>query len=296
VEFAAVVGELYRLPPTEFTAARDRRVNEARAAGDRELSQRIGRLRKPTASAWLANLLVREQPEQLEQLLELGAAMREAQQSLSGEALKTLSRQRHSVIAALGREARRLAAATGHPVGPAAGVELEETLNRALADEPAAKLLREGRLTTALSPDAGGFGLATGPPPRQPAGPIAAPMITPPGMAAKPGTGQRDRRAAQQVAAADAVRRAEQDTEHAERTSVEAADAVQRHGEEAADLRRRLRELEGEVQRVRAEESLAQRELTRLQAQSDAAVKGVDAARRRLAQSRARMDRLADPR
>jgi hypothetical protein len=62
-----VAGELHGLLPDEFTAARDERVKTARAAGDGALAREIAKLRKPTQSTWLINLLWRDQREVLEQ-------------------------------------------------------------------------------------------------------------------------------------------------------------------------------------------------------------------------------------
>ncbi|MGW4517724.1 hypothetical protein ACWEO4_38520 [Streptomyces sp. NPDC004393] len=47
----AVADELYGLPPGEFTAVRDERAKAARAAGDRDLAERIRRMRRPTLAA-----------------------------------------------------------------------------------------------------------------------------------------------------------------------------------------------------------------------------------------------------
>ncbi|MBC3839789.1 hypothetical protein GXW82_04710 [Streptacidiphilus sp. 4-A2] len=71
-----IADALYALPPPEFTAARD--AAAARARGDHrpEVAERVHRLRRPTLGAWLANLLVREYPDEVRSLLELAAALR----------------------------------------------------------------------------------------------------------------------------------------------------------------------------------------------------------------------------
>lgn len=299
VDLEEVAAELYRLPPGEFTAVRDRRAKEARAAGSRDLAEQIKQLRRPTAAAWLANLLVREQREQVEQLLELGAALRAAQETLSGEALLALSRQRQLVVGALGREARRLAAATGAAVPADAGVGLEDTLRAALADDRAAQLLRAGRLTTALHPDAGGFDLAALPAPPQPAAGTAAPAPAPPGRTPPAPTAaqrsrerERERQARQQAAAQEAVRRAEREVEEADAAASAAGEVVQQQRADLADLQRRIAELQAESDRVRAEESLSQRELRRLQARLEAADQAAQQAAQHLAAAQAARDRL----
>ena len=52
------------------------------------------KLRRPTVSAWLVNLLAREDGGQMDELLELGQSLREAQRALDGDRLRELSAQR----------------------------------------------------------------------------------------------------------------------------------------------------------------------------------------------------------
>ena len=143
--------ELYGLPPEEFTGARDERVRAAREAGDRKLAAALGKLRRPTVSAWVLNLLIRDQPEVAEQLVELGAELRRAQEQLSGPALRELATQRQRLVSALVRSARKLAAEAGHPVSAATGFELEQTLHAALADPDVAAEVGSGRLAKPAS-------------------------------------------------------------------------------------------------------------------------------------------------
>jgi hypothetical protein len=110
VDFDAVIDELYALPREEFTAARDARAKAARAAGDRDLATAIGKLRKPTSAAWVANLLAREHPGEVHDLIELGAALRGAHATLDGATLQELSWQRHQVVHGLVQQARALGA------------------------------------------------------------------------------------------------------------------------------------------------------------------------------------------
>src|SRR5579884_1301289 len=78
VEYEQVADELYGLPPSQFTPARNTAAERARVAGDRKLADRIRRLRRPTTAAWLANLLTREYPDETGVLLQLGRGLREA--------------------------------------------------------------------------------------------------------------------------------------------------------------------------------------------------------------------------
>ena len=85
-----VAEQLYGLHPDAFVPARDDAVAEARQAGDRDLARAIARLRRPTRAAWLANLLARERPEQLDGLLALAGDLASAQRTLDGTALRAL--------------------------------------------------------------------------------------------------------------------------------------------------------------------------------------------------------------
>jgi hypothetical protein len=160
VDIDEAADQLYALAPGDFIEARDGLLRQARETGDRDLATAIAALRKPTAVAWLANQLARDRPEQLADFLALGPPLREASETLSGQALRDLSRQRQQLVAALVREARRVAA--GHP-GPRISEDvargLETTLHAALADPAAAASLAAGRLSGSLSHT--GFGAPT---------------------------------------------------------------------------------------------------------------------------------------
>jgi hypothetical protein len=150
-QLLATADELYGLLPEAFVAARDERVRGLRRDGQRARALAVKDLRRPSVAAWLVNALVRHRRGEVEQLLALGTALRQAQQSLDAAQLRELNRQRQAVLAAIGREARRLAQELGRPVSEQVAEEVEETLRAALADPAAANAVRSGRLTTALS-------------------------------------------------------------------------------------------------------------------------------------------------
>jgi hypothetical protein len=137
--------DLYALPPDEFVAARDEAVKQARASGDRQLAAAIAKLRRPTVGAWVLNRLARERPDLLDELVELGEALRSAQRDLRGEELRELTMQRRSVVSRLTREAARLAQ-RGYGRGDLPLSEIEATLTAALADPDVADQVRAGLL------------------------------------------------------------------------------------------------------------------------------------------------------
>jgi hypothetical protein len=146
-----IAWELYGLLPAEFTAARNAKAKEAKQAGDKDLAAAVTALGKPTMVGWLANQLIRQYPDEMHALLELGESLREATASLAGDQLKELSRQQRQVVYALVHQARGLAAAAGHPASEDTARGLEETLHAALADPAASQQLAAGRLTGVLS-------------------------------------------------------------------------------------------------------------------------------------------------
>ena len=75
MDLETVADELYGLRPADFTSARDAKAAEARTSGDRQLATQIKALRRPTTSAWLANLLARTRSEQVTQLLDMGESL-----------------------------------------------------------------------------------------------------------------------------------------------------------------------------------------------------------------------------
>jgi hypothetical protein len=148
---ADIATELYSLVPPEFTAARDAAARAARSDGDSELAAQLKALRRPPISAWLVNELVRKQGDELDALLDLGAELREAQQALDADELRTMTRRRQEVIRGLTELADAIAADAGQQVSDAARHEVEATLDAALADADAADAVRTGRLMRALS-------------------------------------------------------------------------------------------------------------------------------------------------
>jgi hypothetical protein len=145
-----VAEQLYGLPLEEFTATRDARAKELRAQGERDLARDVAALRRPTTAAWAVNQLVRARRDEVEQLLALGAALRDAQGAFAGEELRELNRQQHRVIAAIRQRARAVAALAGQRLTEVVGRQVEATLKAGMADPAAADAVRSGLLVSDL--------------------------------------------------------------------------------------------------------------------------------------------------
>lgn len=151
MEIDDVADELYGLDPADFVDIRTARAKEARESGDKALAKEISTLRRPTLVAWLVNMLAREHSDDVESLLELGEAMRDAQRHLAGDDLRTLTTQRQQVVRAMARQAAALAADHGQKVTENALREVGQSLHAALADPEIAEQVRSGWLVTAVS-------------------------------------------------------------------------------------------------------------------------------------------------
>lgn len=149
MDLGEIADALYALPHGEFTAARADYVKAAKAEGDGALATAVGKLRRPTASAWLVNQLAREQPDELARLADLGERLRAAHHDLDGAAIRELSRNRQVVTGALVAAGRDVGRREGQPVSDAVVRELEDMFTAALASADAAAALAGGRLTSA---------------------------------------------------------------------------------------------------------------------------------------------------
>ncbi|AGP52354.1 hypothetical protein [Streptomyces rapamycinicus] len=271
MDLDAVADELYALPPADFTAARDKRAKDARTAGDRKLAERIRRLRRPTKAAWASNLLVRRQPDEAEQVLRLGEALRQAHRDLDGGRLRKLSAQQRQVIAALARQARDLTTQAGQPIGEGARREVEETLRAVLADPEAGREWVRGRLTKPLT------------------APTGFPLVAGAARSAPPTSRDGERAAGSRVADLDAARsrrreRQEQERRHEQERERRRAEQEKRR-EQRERRARAHREAEDAERRLRAREA----ELTAAEEEQGRAAQRRHQAQQRLADLRKRL-------
>jgi hypothetical protein len=149
-DLTEVAVDLYGVAPGDFTAARTAAVKAARAAGDKALATAVGALRRPSAAAAAVNLLVRERPEDVGRLLDLGVRLREAQAALSGTDLRALHGEQQRTMTEVVALAVDLLAEAGGTVGAAARGQVEATLRAAMGDPDAARAVATGLLVRDL--------------------------------------------------------------------------------------------------------------------------------------------------
>jgi hypothetical protein len=224
---------LYQLPLEQFVATRDQLARRLRAAGDRATARQVAGLRRPPVSAWAANQLAHAAPNAVAELLEVGAALRQAQQdalaSQPGAArqLRTATAHPRAAITRLSQRAETLLVRAGHAASDANLSRLAATLQAAATgDEATRAALAQGRLPGDLDPAVFGLDLALAP-----AEPAAPADVVPPAPVAP--VDQADARREQARAAA---RRVLEQT----REAAEQAQAVLDQAREAAASRQQV--------------------------------------------------------
>ena len=290
-----VAEELYALAPGEFTGTRNQWAKQTKTE-DAALAGRISQLRKPSAAAWVVNILMRHQGDQMSQLLDLGASLRQAQADLDADSLRELTRQRRQLTAAVTHQGRTLATELGQKVTDAVADQVQATLHAAMVDEQAATAVRSGLLVAALSStgvgdadvgDAVAVPAAIGMTARARSKPVRAaavrerPALRVVGGAAAGGPGTADG-ADEDAAAADREREEREEREAAERQArrQRARDALDAATETVEKTELRLRKARRRVDKVAARTLQAADEL--------------DQARRRVAELEHDLDGLDD--
>ena len=108
-----------------------------RAAGDRATARQVAALRRPPVSAWATNQLAHAAPNAVAELLDAGAALRQAQQdALAGQPgaarqLRTATAHLRAAITRLSQRAESLLSRAGHATSDANLSRLAATLQAA---------------------------------------------------------------------------------------------------------------------------------------------------------------------
>lgn len=288
-----VADELYLARPDEFVPARDDAVARAKEQGDKDLARAIARLRRPTKAAWLANLLARKRADQLAALLSLAGDLADAQRTLDGSALRALSSQRSRLVAAMAREAGRLAYEAGDSAGESVLRELQGILEAGLADPGVADEIRSGRLTRTISYS--GFGPASEPgavpmPPRQVPQPDRSPAPEAPAVDDDAAARERERERAErsrELAAAEQEESAARHKQESDEAARQDADST------LGDARERVSDLTAELEKAREHERSRSATARTAAATAKESARAAEAAAARAARARARYDELS---
>lgn len=238
-ELDSIARELLALPIDGFTAARNARAAELKAAGNRQLASEVLALRRPSPPLWAVNQLARD-PEGLERVRSAAQAAIEAQSGTSAATLRSAATDLQRALDAAADVVREVLRGASNAASDATVLRARDLI-RASALEGGEVWGRLASGALALEPDAtstaAGF---AGPPASSAPSPAAAAAV----RATRAAEELREARlAARDAAQAAAVagKLAEQLRAEADRLADQARQAAA-HAEEAEDAAARAQE------------------------------------------------------
>lgn len=242
-----IADRLYAEPQSGFTAARDTAAKEVATGegADKDLAARVKALKKPSVAAWTVNVLVRREAEQIDQVLTLGESLRAAAESMAGDELRELTRQRRQLTHALADTARDLAREQDVRLTTAVVDQVEGMLTAAMLDPVAARVVRSGLVLTAFT--------STGVSELDVDAVCAVPEALGADVAHRASSTERPAPSLHLVPEDDGVRReaAQDNVDAATRAADEAREELEQVEENVKTLRARRLQLQGEIDELR---------------------------------------------
>lgn len=161
-------GDLFGLDPNEFVAARDQLARELKAAGEKEESAAVRKLRRPTVALWALNQVARRHPDAVDELLARAA---DARAATNADQLRDALGRRREALAKVAKAARKVVDESGRS-GDSQDRDIDAALTALVGSEGADAALRSGELTDLPEADLdafGALGFSTAPIPDKPA-------------------------------------------------------------------------------------------------------------------------------
>lgn len=149
------VDDLFKLPPGEFTAARNALVIQLKKTGRNEHAAEVKALSKPPVSAWAVNQLYWRHRRPFDQLLAAGEKFRKAHASqLAGRStdVRAPLEERREALSQLARIAAKLLEDGGHPASPDVMRRIVTTLEALATYGSHPDAPKAGRLTDDIDP------------------------------------------------------------------------------------------------------------------------------------------------
>ena len=148
------IDRLFELSLDEFTAARNELAKRLAKEGEKERSEEVKALAKPSAPVWAINQLARREKAQVRALLDAGAKLRRAQERALGgggsDALRAAQGEEREALRKLTQRAGQILDEAGRPAGKAVLERINGTLGAAAVTDEARDALKAGRLTSEL--------------------------------------------------------------------------------------------------------------------------------------------------
>jgi len=282
------VDQLFQIPLSEFTSARNTLTAKLKKEGDAERADRVKTLGKPSISAWVANQLYWRQRKPFERLLAAGEQFRQAQMAqLGGRSadLRAPLEARREALGELTGLAAEVLRNAGHPASPDTMRRVTTTLE-ALAtygEQPDAP--QPGRLTADVDPP--GFEALAALVPRQ-TPPRVIPFNHPKPQPRKRKTSddkeeakrQEAERRAREVEARKELREAELALADAKKTAARARAEMKTAAARAKAADKTKTALESRFEKLTAAAEAARQDARRVASHAEEAAQAVDDAER----------------
>lgn len=147
----AEIRDLYRLPPEEFTAARNALASRLGREKRKEDAAEVKALPKPTPSAWAVNALFERQAQKMSALIAAGKRAREAVSGRGAESPREAIRLARGLVDELRGDAAQILSERGSPPSRDLVERIAANL-QAIAFSPAADQVVHGWLDRDLDP------------------------------------------------------------------------------------------------------------------------------------------------
>ena len=295
----AVEDELFQLPLSEFTAARNALSADLKARGHTDEAARIKALTRPPLSAWVINQLYWRHRKPFEDLLSAGDRLNKAQASQlrgRGGNLQEPLEARRTAVSNLSRQAATLLEQSGHSAAPDVMRRITTTLEALATYGGQTGAPPAGRLTTDVN--APGFeavaALVSGKdgkarqPPR--VLPFATRAAKPPREKLDPAEQKRrddEERRARAAAAAERLRNAQRDLAHARQKAAQAEGSLKKAAAKAKDAKRKQEVLAASLEKATAVAERTRQDAHRVASEAEEAAQAVTDAERAVEQARA---------
>jgi hypothetical protein len=297
------IDALFRLPLSEFTAARNALVAKLKKSAKPEEAEHVRVLQKPSVSAWAINQLYWSDPKSFERLISVGERFRQAQAAqLAGRQanISETLEARHEVVSQLLQRVTGVLNDAKHPSSPDMMRRVTGTLEALAAFGTHPEAPRAGRLTSDLDPPGFEALAALAAPTGRGAKPDGATRVLPFRQPDKKSPGgrrtaeQREAERLERLAAANnAIREADGRLRTARKAAERAEAALKNAAARAKETEKAKASVEAQFEKVSAEAEHAKAEARRMAAQAEEAVQATEEAERALAKARAERDALS---
>ena len=301
------VDDLFKLPPGEFTAARNALVIQLKKTGRNEHAAEVKALSKPPVSAWAVNQLYWRHRRPFDQLLAAGEKFRKAHASqLAGRStdVRAPLEERREALSQLARTAAKLLEESGHPASPDAMRRIVTTLEALATYGSHPDVPKAGRLTDDIDPP--GFEALAALVPREGSsrGGAASRVIPFQPKKAKPRASRRKQdpaeeakereaeRKAQLAAAKAAVQDGERALRDARKAAAHAEAALRKAAAHAKETERVKDDLGKTLEKASADADAARQDARKVASKAEEAAQAVDEAERALEKAKRDLENL----